>query len=190
MHYKLSKTPEVLKEYDDIIQEQLASGIIEKVPNPEVERRNKEDVHYLPHHVVIRQNRETTKLRIVYDGSAKSPGQDRSLNDCLPVGPNYIPQLVDVLTRFRWNRIAISADKKESILDDQHPRKPQRYASLLMAERSICPQFRSPSSAILPTSIWLEAFPIHLRGYHYTSFRFLQGTLSRISEVDKRFTIR
>ena len=74
MHYKLSKTPEVLKEYDDIIQEQLKSGIIEKLPNPEVETRNKEGVHYLPHHAVIRQNRETTKLRIVYDGSAKIGG--------------------------------------------------------------------------------------------------------------------
>ena len=116
MHYKLNKTPEVLKEYDDIIQEQLRSGIIEKLPNPEVETRNKEGVHYLPHHAVIRQNRETTKLRIVYDGSAKSAGQERSLNDCLPVGPNYIPQLVDVLARFRWNRIAISADIEKAFL--------------------------------------------------------------------------
>lgn len=40
MHRKLSKTPDVLKENDDIIQEQLTSRIIEKVPNPEVERRN------------------------------------------------------------------------------------------------------------------------------------------------------
>ena len=53
--------PDVLREYDDIIQEQLTSGIIEKMPNSEVERRNKEDVHYLPHHAVIPQNRETTK---------------------------------------------------------------------------------------------------------------------------------
>ena len=41
------------------------------------------------------------ELRIFYDGSAKSPGQDRSLNDYLTVGSNYIPQLVDVLARFR-----------------------------------------------------------------------------------------
>ena len=116
MHHKLSKTPEVLREYDGIIQEQLASGIIEKVPNPEVETRNNEDTHYLPHHAVIRQNRETTKLRIVYDGSAKSPGQEHSLNDCLPTGPNYIPQLVDVLARFRWNPIAISADIEKAFL--------------------------------------------------------------------------
>ena len=50
------------------------------------------------------------------DGSAKSAGQERSLNDCLPVGPNYIPQLVDVLARFRWNRIAISADIEKAFL--------------------------------------------------------------------------
>ena len=116
MHYKPRKTPEVLKEYDDIIQEQLASGIIEKVPNPEVETRDNDNTHYLPHHAVIRQNRETTKLRILYDGSARSPGQEHSLNDCLPTGPNCIPQLVDVLIRFRWNRIAISADIEKAYL--------------------------------------------------------------------------
>ena len=116
MHYKLRKTPEVLKEYDDIIQEQLASGIIEKVPNPEVETRDNDNTHYLPHHAVIRQNRETTKLRIVYDRSAQSPGQEHSLYECLPTGPNYIPQLVDVLIRFRWNRIAISADIVKAFL--------------------------------------------------------------------------
>lgn len=49
MHHKLSKTPDVLKEYDDIIQEQLTSGIIEKVPNPEVERRNSEIVKKSSH---------------------------------------------------------------------------------------------------------------------------------------------
>ena len=75
MCYKLNKMPEVLKEYDHIIQEQLTSGIIGKLPNSEVEMRNKEAVHYLPHHAVMRQTRETTKLPIVYDGSAKSAEQ-------------------------------------------------------------------------------------------------------------------
>ena len=87
-----------------------------KVPNPGVERRNKENVRYLPHTAVIRQNRETTKLRIVYDGSAKSLGQGRSLNDCLPVGPNYIPHPADVLASFRWHRVAISEDEKALLM--------------------------------------------------------------------------
>ena len=116
MHFQLSKTPDILREYENIIQEQLAAGIIENIPNQSSEELNDEDVHYLPHHGVIRKNRETTKLRIVYDGSAKSPGQQLSLNDCLPTGPNYIPQLADVLMRFRWNRIAITADIEKAFL--------------------------------------------------------------------------
>ena len=80
MHFKLRKTPDILREYENIIQEQLAAGIIENIPNQSSEELNDEDVHYLPHHGVIRKNRETTKLRIVYDGSAKSQGQQLSLN--------------------------------------------------------------------------------------------------------------
>ena len=116
MHFQLSKTPDILREYENIIQEQLAAGIIENIPNQSSEKLNDEDVHYLPHHGVIRKNRETTKLRIVYDGSAKSPGQQLSLNDCLPTGPNYIPQLADVLARFRWHRMAITADIEKAFL--------------------------------------------------------------------------
>ena len=115
IHDRLNKTPDVLKEHDDIIQQQLILGIIEKLPDPEVETQNK-DVHYLPYPAVTRQNRETTKLRIVYDGSAKSAGQERSLDYFLPAGPNNIPQLVDVLARFRWNPIAISAGIEQGFL--------------------------------------------------------------------------
>ena len=117
MHFNLSlKTSDVLQEYDHIIEEQLAAGIIEKVQDQVPEEETKENVHYLPHNAVLRRDRETTKLRIVYDSSEKSPGQEHSLNDSLPAGLNYIPQLKDVLVRFRWNRIAISADIEKALL--------------------------------------------------------------------------
>ena len=126
MHSKLQKKPELLEEYDQIIKEQLSSGIIEEVPKKEIERTEvasnqpsdiqSKYMHYIPHHAVIRQNRETTKLRVVYDGSAKSKDQQYALNDCLETGPNYIPQLLEVLLRFRWNPIAISADIEKAFL--------------------------------------------------------------------------
>ena len=56
MHFKLRKIPDILPEYENIIQEQLAAGIIEKIPIQSSEELNKEDVHYLPHHGVIRKN--------------------------------------------------------------------------------------------------------------------------------------
>ena len=73
-------SPDILREYENVIQKQLAAGIIKKIANQLSEELNNQDVCYLPHHAVIRKNRETTKLRIVYDGSAKSQGQQLSLN--------------------------------------------------------------------------------------------------------------
>ena len=75
-----------------------------------------EDVHYLPDHAVIRRDRETTKLRIVYDGSAKPRKRTHSSNDCLETGPNYTPQLFDTLVNFRWHKIGLTADKEKAFL--------------------------------------------------------------------------
>ena len=90
-------------------------GIIEEVKEEKSTERFSENVHYLPHHAVLRQDRETTKVRIVYDGSAKTSGKS-SLNDCLQVGPNLIPQLFDVLVKFRSNPIALTADIEKAFL--------------------------------------------------------------------------
>ena len=117
LHSRLLKTPEHLQEYDSIIQEQLQQGVIETVPEmqdgsppPNIA------VHYLPHHCVLRQDKQTTKLRIVYDGSAKTRTNSISLNDCLRTGPNLIPKLFDVLIKFRWHLVALTADIEKAFL--------------------------------------------------------------------------
>ena len=73
-------------------------------------------VYYLPHHGVVQQDSQTTKLRIVYDGSARALGDLYSLNDCLETGPNYILKLLNILVQFRWHRIAITADIEKAFL--------------------------------------------------------------------------
>ena len=68
--------PNILQEYNNIITEQLSRGIIEVVSNSDVptncEPSRQSPFHYLPHHAVIRQDKQTTKVHIVYNGSAKS----------------------------------------------------------------------------------------------------------------------
>ena len=81
---RLRQNPEQLLQYDAVIRDQLRQVVVEVVANPTqyVERQ----VHYLPHHAVVRQDKQTTKLRVVYDASARSDGP--SLNDFL-YGPQF-----------------------------------------------------------------------------------------------------
>ena len=117
LHHKLKNEHNLLAEYDKIIQEQNQRGIIERVPSLKSSSQfDTKCVHYSPHHAVVRRERETTKVRIVYDGSAKRTKEERSLNDCLDVGENYIPHIFDMLARFRWNAVGLTADIEKAFL--------------------------------------------------------------------------
>ena len=72
-----------LEEYHTVMEQQLEEGIIEVVP----EIPTGEVIHYIPHQPVIRDQAESTKMRIVYDYSAKAKSQVPSLNDCLKLDP-------------------------------------------------------------------------------------------------------
>ena len=65
---KLKNHPELLQKYNSVLREQLEKGVIEKVEDT-CDRTIK---HYLPHHAVVNPAKSTTKLRIVYDASAKT----------------------------------------------------------------------------------------------------------------------
>ena len=80
--FGLLQNPSLLREYDGVIRDQLAKGIIQVVDS---QLSPKSDIHYIPHHTVVREDMLATKLRIVYDASARMNGP--SLNDCLYAGP-------------------------------------------------------------------------------------------------------
>ena len=80
----------------------------EQVPEADLEK-SQQDVFYLPMHAVRKESSTTTKIRAVFDASAKS-STGVSLNDTLLVGPTIHPPLIDVLIRFRFHRIALTAD--------------------------------------------------------------------------------
>ena len=97
--------------YDDVIKEQLNQGIIEPGPN---EAKGKES--YLPHKGVFKRSAETTKLRIVYDASAKETSDKPSLNECLHPGPPLQNQLWNVLVRARFHPILLTGDIERAFL--------------------------------------------------------------------------
>ena len=112
---RLRREPDILREDDSIIQDQLQSGIIEKVDHTKCPDVGK--VHYLPHHGVVRRDALTTKLRFVFDASSKATIDSPSLNDCLYSGPALTPTIFKILLWFREKRIALVADIEKAFLN-------------------------------------------------------------------------
>ena len=64
---KKLERPGLTAEYDEIIRDQKEQGIVEECPTEPGGRE-----FYIPHKPVIRQEAASTKLRVVYDASAKA----------------------------------------------------------------------------------------------------------------------
>ena len=79
-----------------IMEEQRQAGVIEEVPEEVVPEVGK--TYYMPHQAVVREDKSTAKLRVVYDASSKSSGE--SLNECLELLPSKFTDLFSVLVQF------------------------------------------------------------------------------------------
>lgn len=99
------------EEYDSIIQDQLQEGIVEPAPETPTGKE-----FYIPHKGVNRENAESTKLRIVYDASAREKDNQPSLNDCLHPGPPLQNRLWDILVRSRFYPVLLTGDLKKAFL--------------------------------------------------------------------------
>jgi hypothetical protein len=111
--HRLQDQPALLTEYDKIIQDQVQKGIVEPVDPQVVPKAG--NVHYLPHREVVRADKDTTKVSVVYDASAKTTGP--SLNECLYTGPSLTPLIFDILLRFRVHSVAMTADIEKAFLN-------------------------------------------------------------------------
>ncbi|XP_011699619.1 PREDICTED: uncharacterized protein LOC105456927 [Wasmannia auropunctata] len=70
---------------------------------------NLENIVYLPHHGVLKESSSSTKLRVVFDASAKNH-KGVSLNDSLLIGPVLQDNLIDIVMRFRCHKVALTCD--------------------------------------------------------------------------------
>ena len=144
--------------------------------------------HFLPYHGVIQEDKDTTKLRIVFDGSTKSISGSYSLNNCLEKGPNLTPLIFDVLLKFRTHKIGITSDIEKAfhqIIINPEDRDMLRmlwYENINLTPKEIV-QYRfcrlvfglTPSPAILRGVI--RHHLLQYRGSHTQVAQFLLDTL-------------
>ena len=102
---------------DPIFKQQYARAMNEYIDLGYISLADQEhkDGFYLPHHAVIKSTSATTKLRIVFDASAKT-SKGISLNDALMVGPTIQDKLFKHLLKFRIHKYVLTADIEKMYL--------------------------------------------------------------------------
>ena len=106
-------------DYKKFMAEYEMHGHMSKLEHSLVPKPN----FYIPHHCVLKPSSETTKLRVVFDGSCKTSSQE-SLNDIRFVGPSIQNDLLITLLRFICPRYGLTADAVKMYCqvhpDDRH----------------------------------------------------------------------
>ncbi|XP_043283142.1 uncharacterized protein [Venturia canescens] len=100
---RLNSNEELRQQYAAGFQEYIRLEHVSEIINDNGEG------FYGPHHPVIKEDSETTKVRMVYNASAKT-SNDVSLNDALMVGPTIQDDIFTLLLRFRMYNYVITAD--------------------------------------------------------------------------------
>jgi len=95
---KVREFNNALAEYQELGHAEEAPGLDPSAPH-----------YYLPVHGVFKDSSTSTKVRPVFDASART-STGCSLNDTLLQGPNLYPLLTDILLVFRSHPIGITAD--------------------------------------------------------------------------------
>ncbi|XP_059221526.1 uncharacterized protein LOC131996094 [Stomoxys calcitrans] len=101
---KFRRHPEIKAQYTAFIREYADLNHMSLI-SPQVP----EAKYFLPHHCVHKLDSTSTKLRVVFDGSAKTTS-GMSLNDILYAGPSIQPKLFNTLVRYRFFKVALSGD--------------------------------------------------------------------------------
>jgi len=91
------------------MQDYLSNNHMELIP---AEDKDIPYNYYIPHHCVIRTDSLTTKLRVVFNASARTTTES-SLNDLLYTGPKLQPDIQVVLLRAQLWKYLFMADVKQ-----------------------------------------------------------------------------
>nr|XP_040241675.2 uncharacterized protein LOC120961733 [Anopheles coluzzii] len=105
---RMKKDHSLKLQYSKFIDDYEALGHCHEVKE-ESDEPNKAR-YYLPHHAVLRPSSSSTKLRVVFDATAKATTSDVALNQALMVGSTVQNDIFVILVRFRKHFVVFTAD--------------------------------------------------------------------------------
>ena len=162
---KLSQDPNLKKEYEKIVKDQLEEGVVEATSEiPAAER-----TFYMPHKPVVRETASTAKVKIVFDASAKPHPLGNSINRCMYTGPPLQPLLRDILIRARMSTHILMANI-------------QKHSERLASERKIEVLSYSCSTQTVERNTWdSPEYPLEESQAH--SCLGLPSTITTINKI-------
>ncbi|XP_047996313.1 uncharacterized protein LOC125234155 [Leguminivora glycinivorella] len=117
---KLQRDPILKQSYTKFIHEYIQLGHMS-----ESHYDRSQITYFAPHFAVLKSDSITSKLRVVFDCSAKS-SSGYSFNDLQKVGPTIQDDLFSILMRFRQHDVALTADvakmyRQCNVVESQRP---------------------------------------------------------------------
>jgi len=98
---RLNKDPMLYESYRQFMDEYVSLGHMKVTTRP--------GLYYIPHHSVVKQEGQKSKLRVVFDASA-STLNGFSLNDILYIGPKLQTEIFEILLKCRLRNFVITVD--------------------------------------------------------------------------------
>ncbi|XP_045493307.1 uncharacterized protein LOC123692588 [Colias croceus] len=126
---KFNKQPELAQQYRDFIHEYQQLNHMRRSTS------NLPSEIFLPHHSVLRQESTTTKLRVVFNASAKTT-TGKSLNDIMCKGPNLQQDLQKLILKWRQFRYAYTADIEKMYRQIKIHEEDQRFQKNIWRDSS------------------------------------------------------
>ena len=123
------------------VQDYVDRKHAEKVPESDL-CKPESDSYFLPMHGVLKEASTTTKLRIVFDASARS-SSGVSLNDQLLPGPNMYPHLTSLIISFRQYRVGLTGDISKMFREvGLHPEERDLHRYLVKGDHQTFQEYR------------------------------------------------
>ncbi|KAL4141999.1 hypothetical protein QTP88_004531 [Uroleucon formosanum] len=98
---KLSSNPKLKSLYDKFMSDYISLGHMSLAQSP--------GHYFIPHHAIFRPEIDDSKIRVVFDASARG-FRGPSLNQCLFPGPKLHQDIIDIFIRFRVSKHVFTTD--------------------------------------------------------------------------------
>ena len=126
---RMKRQKDLWSEFDQTVQEWVAKKYaVLKTPDL------KDKGYYIPTFMVVREDKLTTKFRLIMNG--KFQFQGKCINDYLLSGPNVMNRLAEVLIRFRHHKYVLTCDVSNMFLRVKVPLEDRRYLRFFFRDQN------------------------------------------------------